>query len=744
MDEPNRFFQFIKHEYKHNSCLERFINPDQALSIGQGYINLALVENKEIQVEECILQNIQQTSSVMNTFEQIYNTKTPIDVKFIFEKCKNKSKKLLVLGRAGIGKSTFCRYAAYRWANGEIWPQYDLVIVVPLRRLTAEFYPSVIEYSPVDIVIKLYLSCTSLSQEDKQILREQLTRSKVLWILDGYDEVAASLPTNLEKLMKYFQDDTDHILTSRPYAVSLSYDVQMEVIGFTDDNIAKYINQFFHEIKVDSINTSSTGQDLERFLKSNPSIYGVAHIPINLELICSLWSDRNSSETTAITTTELFDNMIQWFCKRYLKKQKNFTTETINALSKNEIYECCEKELIFLETLAFHGMTNNKFILQSELMESALMESNFSGAERLEIPDIGILKLIDNKTTVAEEETKKEYYFVHLSFQEYFTARYLVNALKNSENSRLRVIEFIKEQKYNQRFICVFTFTSGLLHQLNDLTREITNAHPTLIESLTTQTMDTDSSIRNNSWKALGNMREQACTNRILSQSPKALHDNDWRVRQSAGEALVKMGNKEVTDEVIGYIIIAVEAGDPHIRSNAKELFPKFARETTTGKLPQSFINVFHDEKAFNRICPWKAIKQISEKLSTSALVEILIIGITDRLSYISDVAYQNLIDRAEKTKDHEMITQLISAIQNSDAYVRQAVCDILVKIGAKVATSEVINKLIDTLDNADPMIRKTACQLLGTMGEKLATDQSISKIIDALDNLDPMVRKTA
>ncbi|CAF4929929.1 unnamed protein product, partial [Rotaria magnacalcarata] len=71
--------------------------------------------------------------------------------------------------------------------------------------------------------------------------------------------------------------------------------------------------------------------------------------------------------------------------------------------------------------------------------------------------------------------------------------------------------------------------------------------------------MDTDSSIRNNSWKALGNMREQACTNRILSQSPKALHDNDWRVRQSAGEALVKMGNKEVTDEVIGYIIIAVE-----------------------------------------------------------------------------------------------------------------------------------------------------------------------------------------
>ncbi|CAF4975305.1 unnamed protein product, partial [Rotaria sp. Silwood1] len=45
-----------------------------------------------------------------------------------------------VFGRAGIGKSTFCRYAAYQWATGAIWPEYELVVLIPLRSLTEQGY----------------------------------------------------------------------------------------------------------------------------------------------------------------------------------------------------------------------------------------------------------------------------------------------------------------------------------------------------------------------------------------------------------------------------------------------------------------------------------------------------------------------------------------------------------------------------------------------------------------------------
>ncbi|CAF4782684.1 unnamed protein product [Rotaria sp. Silwood1] len=72
----------------------------------------------------------------------------------MLEKCKNPRKKVLVLGRAGIGKSTFCRYVAYRWATGEIWPQYDLVVVIPLRSLTKDHYPCGTTYAPIDLSIQ--------------------------------------------------------------------------------------------------------------------------------------------------------------------------------------------------------------------------------------------------------------------------------------------------------------------------------------------------------------------------------------------------------------------------------------------------------------------------------------------------------------------------------------------------------------------------------------------------------------
>ncbi len=41
---------------------------------------------------------------------------------------------------------------------------------------------------------------------------------------------------------------SNHILTSRASLNTLSYDVQMEITGFIDENI-QYVRQFFNQIK---------------------------------------------------------------------------------------------------------------------------------------------------------------------------------------------------------------------------------------------------------------------------------------------------------------------------------------------------------------------------------------------------------------------------------------------------------------------------------------------------------------
>ncbi|CAF0766295.1 unnamed protein product [Adineta steineri] len=121
IDQPSYLFELIKYNYICNSRIERFINPSISYPIGQSYINLAIVETKEQHEKEKKLHDAANRDAIMDTFEQIYGTKTSIDIKDIFKTCKDQNRKILVFGRAGIGKSTFCRYVAYQWATVWCW-----------------------------------------------------------------------------------------------------------------------------------------------------------------------------------------------------------------------------------------------------------------------------------------------------------------------------------------------------------------------------------------------------------------------------------------------------------------------------------------------------------------------------------------------------------------------------------------------------------------------------------------------
>jgi hypothetical protein len=119
--EPSYLMELIKYEYSRNARIERIMNPAKSFPIEQSYINLAIVKAKDQHEKEKQLRDAQHSNAIMSSFEEIYGMKTEIVVKDIFERCKNQEKQVLVFGRAGIGKSTFCRYVAYQWATGSYW-----------------------------------------------------------------------------------------------------------------------------------------------------------------------------------------------------------------------------------------------------------------------------------------------------------------------------------------------------------------------------------------------------------------------------------------------------------------------------------------------------------------------------------------------------------------------------------------------------------------------------------------------
>jgi hypothetical protein len=127
----------------------------------------------------------------------------------------------------------------------------------------------------------------------------------------------------------------------------------MEITGFTDENIKNYVETFFDQMKKELDHALLKSEKLFSFLKSNSSIWGVAHIPVNLELICSLWINEDRSETVQLTMTTLYTMMTEWLCRRYLRTQDN----KISQLPQHEIEQYCQKELAFLEILAFNYTT---------------------------------------------------------------------------------------------------------------------------------------------------------------------------------------------------------------------------------------------------------------------------------------------------------------------------------------------------------------------------------------------------
>ncbi|CAF1281452.1 unnamed protein product [Adineta steineri] len=297
------------------------MNPAKSFPIEQSYINLAIVQTKDQQEKEKKLRDSQHNDATIEAFENIHGTKTPIDVKEIFKTCKDKRRNVLVFGRAGIGKSTFCRYIVYQWATGIIWQEYELIALIPLRSLTADRYPILpagANYSLIDVLKKECFSFDPyLSEKDEKQLQEQFYNSRILWLLDGYDEIGQNVPTHIRRLLNdQLLKTPHHIITSRPYMNTSSHSVQLEITGFTDDNISKYLKQFFQDIGNETQNSSAEDEKILRFLKRNPRIWGIAHIPINLELICSVWSNTDWATMETMTITMLYDALAEWICVR--------------------------------------------------------------------------------------------------------------------------------------------------------------------------------------------------------------------------------------------------------------------------------------------------------------------------------------------------------------------------------------------------------------------------------------------
>lgn len=403
--------------------------------------------------------------------------KKSIAVADIFKSCVDK-KQVLIEGPAGIGKSTFCQHVIDQWAKGKLWPgQFDWVFHIPLRNLKPDRYPvgkshSKAGYAAIDLVInECFTNIKLLPWTIRSLEKELEKNTKILWLFDGQDELPSLLPEQLENSLKKLVENSHFIMTSRPHAVqNLAISTRLEIIGFTDDNIEAYVDQFFtdfkatcqpsqressslstDEMELDPVTVPSSAETLLRFLKHNPNLWSISQVPINLELICSLWQDESKSfeKHVSLTVSQLYQRITLWLSRRYFQKIGVSTS----VADDDWVVSHLTSHLRALEKIAFSMMKEEHFELSRDKFQKLISTEK----DRTIILELGLLKSSKRNITT-------NYEFIHLTFQEFFAARYLVSGLKEGRGEHFEeVMQFVREQKYERRLATIFWFTSGLL-----------------------------------------------------------------------------------------------------------------------------------------------------------------------------------------------------------------------------------------------------------------------------------------
>ncbi|KAJ5638532.1 hypothetical protein N7528_000922 [Penicillium herquei] len=440
------------------------------LDIDQCYINLAIMDISS--EREATSKDVGLSSAFIRS-ERSIATSTPSDkwisLSSLFDKRRVNGntiqpRRILIHGRAGVGKSTLCKKIVHDFICGELWGElFDRVIWLPLRALKEK--PTLKE------LLDSYLQDSS-SQLDKKRLIVELQKlvyspersSRTLLLLDGLDEIPPESMSSAA--VRNLLNHHSVIITSRPHAVNFNGLDQMhlglETLGFRDEEIQSYLSKV--------VDDESKRNAIKAFIDEHWLIQDLVRIPIQLDAICYSWDDDFLSDGTTTMTTLYQETEVRLWRKDLLQLGRINQGQKFSRTSQLEKYG--KDEMDFLEFLAFTGLTNDIIEFNQKHREEIYNHSGFIG-----VTDDILEKLSFLRTSDLSKRNISTYHFIHLTFQEYFAARYftrcwiLGNALARQElklsghssPEHLSPGRFLQEEKYTARYDVFWRFVTGLL-----------------------------------------------------------------------------------------------------------------------------------------------------------------------------------------------------------------------------------------------------------------------------------------
>ena len=353
---------------------------------------------------------------------------------------KKQEKRLhIVFGPPGTGKTSFSRHICSQSSS------FSLVLLFYLRE------KRVAEAKTLSDL----LSCYGLPDQklDYDTLSEMITDNQgrgIQIIFDGLDERQDLLKDEtsiVTRLLKGELKEAQIVVTSRPGIVTqlsmLWHRASLyEVQGFSHQEVKQYIESFFL-----MEGNPSAASKLQSALADRPDLTGSTYIPLNLWLICSVFSFKNCSLPDTLTQcyTALFAQLLQrQAMKDGLETAVGDTLDTLPASMLATLD--CLSQLSYLCYLKEELVFDEEVVIRTCLSSRAELKATFDG--------MSLLHVHPKKHGVKDHLT---FNFLHSTYQEYLCARHILTAMSKEEQTA-----FWKENISNPRFAMVFRFYCGL------------------------------------------------------------------------------------------------------------------------------------------------------------------------------------------------------------------------------------------------------------------------------------------
>ncbi|KAK4096674.1 hypothetical protein N658DRAFT_335672 [Parathielavia hyrcaniae] len=460
----------------------------EAISMDHCYINLAIIEQPDKTWNRPEPRSEADSATQSSPFSRSarLRVETPdkniqVELPSLFNPRKRRDvevqpRRILIRGRAGVGKTTLCKKIVYEFTH-RTWSQwnelFDRVLWVPLRhlKLAERQMPG---YSFSNLFSHEYFSLPNQRPDLAKALSDTLdeTKSRTLFILDGLDELSQDLSdgSDMFRFLKELLDQPNVIIMSRPSGTLPTglrgIDIELETIGFYPDQISEYLERTVPE----------KANEIHSFLQGHVLLLDLVRIPIQLDALCFIWDRGLDPSMRLDTMTAIYRAIEHTLWKKdivQLEKTdggKPVTKFLIQDSDPHEIGKLAKDEICFLEGLAFTGLYND--VIDFESRHRNDISTHFGTPFLLDktLPRLSFLRTSDP----LSKHHNRSYHFLHLTYQEYFAARYSVRQwktrkplrclkLSNRENEDMEPATFLQEHKYDPRYDIFWRFVTGLL-----------------------------------------------------------------------------------------------------------------------------------------------------------------------------------------------------------------------------------------------------------------------------------------